>query len=107
VVVVVVVVVGEETVDVLLLELAVVEEPFEQGFQTVTTQPAADPVEDPPELPLDVVEVVLVDVVVLAVLALAGKIQSGPVLPFALHEALSPMMSRYSAAWATNAADSI
>ena len=96
----VVVVVGVDVVDVLLLELDVVEETPEQGFQTVTTQSLEVPAEDPAELPVDedVDEVVLVEEVVVAVLALAGTTQSGPVLPFALHEALSPMMSRYSAA---------
>jgi len=95
---VVVVVVGVDAVDVLLLALDVVEETPEQGFQTVTTQPWEAPVEDPAELPVDVDEVVLVEVVVVVVRALAGKTQSGPVLPFALHEALSPMISRYSTA---------
>lgn len=97
VVVVVVVVVGvlDTVVEVLLLG----EEPeLEQGFHTVTVQPSELPVEDPPELLLVVVEVALVVVDAVDVEALAGRMQSGPVLPFALHEALSPMMSLYSAA---------
>ena len=100
--VVVVVVVDEvfdELLDVLLLEEDVEDPlPLAQGFHTVTVQPPLE------EL---VVEVLVVPLLVVDVddgaedvEALAGRIQSGPVLPFALHEALSLIMRRYSAALA-------
>ena len=105
-VVVVVVVAGvddvlDELLDVLVLDVEV-DDPvaLEQGFHTVTVHPAL-------EEPLLVVEVLVVPLLVVDVddgaedvEALAGRIQSGPVLPFALHEALSLIMRRYSAALA-------
>jgi len=108
VVVVVVVVAGvddvlDELLAVLVLEVEVDDPlPLAQGFHTVTVQPPLD------EPPLDV-EVLVVPLLVLDVdvdedaddvEALAGTIQSGPVLPFARHEALSLIIRRYSAALA-------
>lgn len=101
-VVVVLVVEVEDVFDELLDVLELEDEdppPLEQGFHTVTVQPAL-------EEPLLEEEVVVDEPVVPPVVleldeeALAGRIQSGPVLPFALHEALSLIMSRYSAALA-------
>ena len=105
-VVVVVVVAGvddvlDELLDVLVLDVEV-DDPvaLEQGFHTVTVHP-------PLEEPLLVVEVLVVPLLVVDVddgaedvEALAGRIQSGPVLPFARHEALSLIIRRYSAALA-------
>lgn len=76
--------------------------PLAQGFQTVTVQPPLEELlveVDEPVLPLLVLDVD-VDEDADDVEALAGTIQSGPVLPFALHEEVSLIMSRYSAAFA-------